>query len=257
MKKYRLKINGHEEYTTERRSNYYIVLFCKIILFRRRIRRFFKRTISDSKILFYLLIVLFILYSLFYCIERICFNDSKILSLSWKDYFIYIWHGKDVFITSIGTVFFINTGINIHKRKELLNKRFDICTNINRYFNDLLSALGYNDWVNAGTACFKEIIQRIPAIDNKSIDNIITIHKNSILLILQASYIVKETSSNSEYIDEGFMLRKINNIFVYNKTNNEKVEIIINSYIELYCYFHSIWDMDTRLDNIIYFIVGK
>ena len=240
MKIYKIKINPSEEYKTTRRSNYYIIFLCKIILFRRRIRRFIERNLNDSKIMLYLFIFLWFLYTLLFLIDSSLFFKDNTLTINLKNYFIYIWQKKDVFITSIITVFFINTGMNIYRRKEYLNKRFDICTNIHMYFNDFLSSLGLecDYWINIADTNCKELMGLIPDKENKNISNLLTTHKNNILYIIQNNYIVKETGGDISYIDEGYTLSEINSIFLKNKSNSEKIEIIINNYIQLYYYYH-------------------
>ena len=111
-----------KEYKTWRRSNYLLGLLCKIILLRRRLKNFIIRTLHENKVLFYLFIGLILIYSLLFLIDKNDINASFYDDSQLKMYIKYVYSQKDIFITSVITVLFINVVTSVNKRKRVVAK---------------------------------------------------------------------------------------------------------------------------------------
>lgn len=252
-KVYKVRDKNGGIYKTSRKSYIALLYLCKLVLLRRKVKRFIRRTLKENKILILLFISLLLLYSTFYLFETTVFTTNGNISL--KKYIIYIWNQKDIFITSIGIVLFINIGTNEKNRKYLLEKRFDLCSNIQRNFKEFLIALNYEECININDKTEKEILENISKIDNKEIDNIIKCHKDNILSLLEKTHIVKEIDGDNGEVREEEFISQINGININTKDSKEKIKLILNDYKGLYNYFYSIWKQDKVIDKIMDYII--
>lgn len=246
---YKIRI-GKKEYKTWRRSSYLLGLLCKIILLRRRLKNFIIRILRENKVLFYLFIGLILIYSLLFLIDKNDINASFYDDSQLKMYIKYIYSQKDIFITSVITVLFINMVTSVNKRKELLQKRYNIATHIQYSVNDLLYELGADCTIDLKKDRYP--IENLPSEDIKNINAIVEKHENIILSILNNVYIVENTSNDKDYDVYNRVLRiKTQLIKTQQDSIKGKIEVIYSLYEELFSYFYSIWNSDKHINDIL------
>ena len=246
---YKIRI-GKKEYKTWRRSSYLLGLLCKIILLRRRLKNFIIRTLRENKVLFYLFIGLILIYSLLFLIDKNDINASFYDDSQLKMYIKYIYSQKDIFITSVITVLFINVVTSVNKRKELLQKRYNIATHIQYSVNDLLYELGADCTIDLKKESYP--IRNLLSEDIKNINVIVEKHENIILSILNNVYIVENTDNHKDYeVYDRVLEIKKQLIKTHYDSAKKTIEVIYSLYKELFSYFYSIWNSDKHINDIL------
>lgn len=249
--KFKIKRNG-ETYNMKRRSYYLIIKLCKLLLFRRKFRRNIKRIIKNNKIVLYLFVLLIIIYSMFYFLER---RENINEDITWIG---YIWKYKEIFVSAIFIVLFNNIISDISNRKRMLIERYNVCTNISISYNTFLEEIGYNgnEWVSIKEYSEDEILNKITIIKEIS-DDVLKYHKENIIEILKESDLIKKTNDEiDDYFYESYYISELNTVLMTEEDNSEKIKIILNSYQNLYNYFYSIWNQDGIINSIIDYIIS-
>ncbi len=232
-------------YETMRRSNIFLAKICILILYKRRIQRFLKRTMRQNKIIIYMLFMLILLYLFFF------FIDTFILNNRFESFLIYLWQQKEIFVSSVITVLFLNIIKNIEKRRTLLQERFDICSNIQTYFNDFLELLNYNKREDLKQVDMNKLLEKIVLLDYTITYEQLKEVKENTLKIIDKTYIIKQLGDYDGYIEEEYIRREINSTFHNNKRDLEKIETILWIYSNLFTCFYAVWNQDNHINKII------
>jgi len=247
VKKYKIKI-GQRTYYTIRKSSYILGLICKLILARRRISRFLKRNLKESKIALYMFFVLIAIYSIIFYVDIILKNIDIGNRKVYLDYLIFMWKQRDIFITSILIVMFLKIFTNETRHNKLLKERFTLCSSIQFYFNNLLSSLDYHENVDLKKINVKEILSKIPALNDNEIKYIVNENKNIIINIINKFYLIDEDEDKNE---SEMINVEVNCLYNPNISNIQKIEKIFNIYSCLFYRFYLIWNLDNHINSIV------